>query len=229
MIPFIALSLAVLTSDAAVTGLSVQPAADRTEIVIGIDGAVTASHFTLENPNRIVIDLAGLGQIKASQYAIERGGVLRLRVGQFDEQTVRIVVDLSGTVEYRLDQSDGSVRVSFHNPEGEFSAWRSDEFAPTPAMPVTAPERQPAANASTRFSEPVRAPATVLPVQQQARAVTVTFSEEPVSNVLSTFAEFADRSIIASASVKTKMITSEVRSQTWDIALEAILAANNLY
>ena len=80
MIPFIALSLAVLTSDAAVTGLSVQPAADRTEIVIGIDGNVTASHFTLDNPNRIVLDLVGLSPVSASQYAIDRGVYIHVSI-----------------------------------------------------------------------------------------------------------------------------------------------------
>jgi type IV pilus assembly protein PilQ len=65
--------------------------------------------------------------------------------------------------------------------------------------------------------------------QQQSRLVTVTFTDEPVANVLSTFAEFANRSIIPAQDVKSKMITAEVRGQPWDIALEAILMANNMY
>jgi type IV pilus assembly protein PilQ len=56
----------------------------------------------------------------------------------------------------------------------------------------------------------------------------VTFSDEPVSNVLAAFADFAGRSIIASSEVKTQQITAEVRNQPWDVALEAVLAANNL-
>jgi type IV pilus assembly protein PilQ len=233
MIPFIALSLAVLTSDAAVTGLSVQPAADRTEIVIGLDGNVTASHFTLENPNRIVLDLTGLTPVQAAQYAIDRGGVLRLRVGQFNENTVRVVVDLSSPVEYRVDQSNAAVRVSFRNPGGEFAPWNSDGFiepVSTPAPPVTSRPSNVTANGGMRMGGATEAPLTQpMARQQQARMITVTFTDEPVANVLSTFAEFADRSIIPSQGVKDKVITAEVRGQPWDVALEAILTANNLY
>jgi type IV pilus assembly protein PilQ len=239
MLKLIALSLAVLTSDAAVTGLSVQPAADRTEVVIGIDGIVTASHFTLENPNRIVLDLVGLTAVRASQHTIDRGGVLRLRVGQFDENTVRVVVDLSNAVDYRVDQDNGAVRVSFLNPEGEFAAWNSGVVTPAPVAaepaPVRAAPQTQAVNAAGQggmrmgtetMDQPRSRP--MVP-QQQSRLVTVTFTDEPVANVLSTFAEFANRSIIPAQDVKSKMITAEVRGQPWDIALEAILMANNMY
>ncbi|HUF68305.1 MAG TPA: AMIN domain-containing protein [Longimicrobiales bacterium] len=239
MLKLIALSLAMLTSDAAVTGLSVQPAADRTEVVIGIDGIVTASHFTLENPNRIVLDLVGLTTVRASQHTIDRGGVLRLRVGQFDENTVRVVVDLSNAVDYRVDQDNGAVRVSFLNPEGEFAAWNSGVVTPAPvvAEPATvraAPQTQrvnAAGQGGMRMGTetPDQPRSRPMVPQQQSRLVTVTFTDEPVANVLSTFAEFANRSIIPAQDVKSKVITAEVRGQPWDIALEAILMANNMY
>jgi type IV pilus assembly protein PilQ len=63
---------------------------------------------------------------------------------------------------------------------------------------------------------------------QQQPLITVTFTEEPVANVLAAFAEHANRSIVPSADVKGKLITAEVRNQPWQIALEAILAANNM-
>jgi len=235
MIPFIALSLAVLTSDAAVTGLSVQPAADRTEIVIGIDGNVTASHFTLENPNRIVLDLVGLSPVSATQHTIDRGGVHRLRIGQFDPNTVRVVVDLTSQVDYQVDQANGSIRVSFQNPEGEFTAWNSDGFTPQAPPPSVASPKPAAATPRSEMGgiptggDSPMARTRPMTRQQQAQLVTVTFTDEPVSNVLSTFAEFADRSIIPSQDVKSKMITAEVRGQPWDVALEAILTANNMY
>jgi len=232
MIPFIALSLAVLTSDAAVTGLSVQPAADRTEIVIGIDGNVTASHFTLENPNRIVLDLTGLAPVKGSQYTIDRGGVLRLRVGQFDPNTVRVVVDLTNPVEYRVDQASGALRVSFPNPQGDFTPWNSDGFTaapPTIDPPAPVVSRAPETGGKRMGSEPVRRTPQPMARQQQAQAITVQFTDEPVANVLSLFAEYANRSIIPSQQVKVKTITAEVRGQPWDVALEAILTANNMY
>jgi len=223
MIPIIALSLAILTPDAAVTGLSVQPAADRTEIVIGVDGEVTASHFTLDSPNRIVLDLIGLGPVTPSQHNVGRGGVLRLRIAQYDERIVRVVVDLSGTVEYTLDQEQGALRISFPNPGGAFEAWTSGRPI---ANSASAPAPVPAQTARTNTAQ---APPPAARQPQQQQLVNVSFTDEPVVNVLNTFADYANRSIIASADVKTKTITAEIRNQPWDIALDAILTANNLY
>lgn len=231
MIPIIALSLAVITPDAAVTGLSVQPAADRTEIVIGVDGEVTASHFTLDNPNRIVLDLIGLRPVTPSQYNVGRGGVERLRIAQFDERIVRVVVDLTGTVDYTLDQEPGALRISFQNPGAPFEAWSSGRPI---TNAVTAPAPEPAQTAATSNATataartpPVRQEASS--PQQQQQLVRVSFTDEPVVNVLNMFADYANRSIIASGDVKSKTITAEVRDQPWDIALDAILQANNLY
>jgi type IV pilus assembly protein PilQ len=218
MIPIIALSLAVLTPDVAVTGLSVQPAADRTEIVIGLDGKATASHFTLENPHRIVLDLIGLQAVTPSNYRVDRGGVQRLRMAQYDQNTLRLVVDLTAAVDYKVETSNGQVRITFRNPQGPFEAWQSG------ALNVQA-DRQAAATLEALRPVPAAAP----PRQQAQAPITVTFNEEPVNNVLTTFAEFANRSIIPSADIKAKTISAEVRNQPWDLALEAILTANNLY
>jgi type IV pilus assembly protein PilQ len=241
MIPIIALSLAVLTPDVAVTGLSVQPAADRTEIVIGLDGKAAASHFALENPHRIVLDLMGLQPTTASQYRVERGGVQRLRVAQFDQNIVRIVVDLASAVDYQVTESDGAVRISFKNPEGEFEPWQSGSLEQAAArmaastlealQTVSSPQTTTQApQTSTRLGQSRRTALQSKSAQApQQPTITVTFREEPVANVLETFGEFANRSIIASKDVKGVMITAEVREQPWDLALEAILTANNLH
>lgn len=63
---------------------------------------------------------------------------------------------------------------------------------------------------------------------QQRAAVTVTFIEEPLANVLHAFADYANRSIIASSEIKDTPITAEVRNHDWETALAAVLAANNL-
>jgi len=68
--------------------------------------------FRLENPSRLVFDFQaqlGEGQVPAALNA-GYGSVDRFRIGQFNEQTVRIVADLRGTVSYALTQ-DPSGRV----------------------------------------------------------------------------------------------------------------------
>ncbi|HSR42501.1 MAG TPA: hypothetical protein VLL48_10020, partial [Longimicrobiales bacterium] len=40
-----------------VTGLSIAPVAERTEVVIAVDGDVEFREFTMEGPSRLVVDL----------------------------------------------------------------------------------------------------------------------------------------------------------------------------
>ena len=225
MISVIALSLAVLAGPgagegAAVTDLRVRPAAGRTEIVIGVDGEVTATHFALAGPNRIVIDLIGVAPVRPTQYNVGRGGVQKVRVAQFDQDIVRVVVEVDASLDYDVQQSDSHVTLSFQNPRGDFEPWSSAGGLQPAAPPAP----------TTRANPP--AEATALPTSRVAAAqqplITVTFTEEPVANVLAAFAEHANRSIVPSADVKAKLITAEVRNQPWQSALEAILAANNM-
>lgn len=72
------------------------------------------------------------------------------------------------------------------------------------------------------------APMATSQIAGQGPAVTVTFNDEPLANVLHAFADYADRSIIASSEIKGMLVTAEVRDRDWATALDAVLAANNL-
>ncbi|MGD8276675.1 MAG: AMIN domain-containing protein [Gemmatimonadota bacterium] len=217
MIPIIALALAgIAPGNTAFKGVSVLSAADRTEIVIGVEGDVTASDFALTDPNRIVVDLVGMRPVTAANFRVDRGGIRSVRVAQYSPEIVRLVIDMTQPVEYRVERASGEVRLSFVNPGDTFEPWSSrplDEDAT-----LLPPETIPA---------PAATPPPAAPPQQQ-QLLTVTFTEEPVANVLAAFAEVANRSIVASADVKAKLISAEVRNQPWEVALEAILEANNM-
>lgn len=215
MIPIIALALAVFSPETSVVkGLSVLPAADRTEIVIGVEGTVTATDFALDNPHRIVVDLVGMQPVATANYRVDRGGIRTLRVARYSPDVIRLVVDMTQPVDYRIVQVEGEVRLSFANPEGAFEPWNALPQPEAPPPPATQPvATQPAVSA---------------PALQQGQLVTVTFTEEPVGNVLAAFADFANRSIVPSADVKAKLVTAEVRNQPWEVALDAILAANGM-
>jgi type IV pilus assembly protein PilQ len=216
MISIVALSLAALVPGpiSYVTGLAVVSVADRTEVVIELDATVIASDYALSDPARLILDLSGVSGTKPVQHRINRGGVSALRLSQFDETIARLVIDLDGNVEYDVERTATSLRISFVNPAGAFEPWRAQFVGATPPQPQ---------------------PAAAVPAQARTNAggvqlppISVTFLEEPLANVLAAFAEFAGQSIIASADVKAKVITAEIRDQPWDIALEAILAANSL-
>ena len=68
---------------------------DRTRLVLDLTEPVEFRVFSLSNPDRVVIDLAGarVGEGERTQ-AVGRAGVARLRFGQFRLETARIVLDL---------------------------------------------------------------------------------------------------------------------------------------
>jgi hypothetical protein len=84
-----------------VTGLSVAPVADRTEVVILVDGNVTPRHFMLDD-GRIVVDLTGVPQSpRLDMRNFNRGGVRELRVAPFQPNVARVVIALDGPVDVR--------------------------------------------------------------------------------------------------------------------------------
>ena len=213
MISIIALTLAALAPAPDLTGVSVSPVADRTEVVIQVVGAVTASDFALDNPARLVLDLSGMDNVRHVVHNVGRGGVRSVRIAPFQPGVARVVIDLEHAVEYQVERTGDVVRITFPNSWGTFEAW-TDGVPARPAQTTApaAPESQ--AAVAARIA--------------QEQTVHVTFTEEPLANVLAAFADFANRSIIAEADVKGKLITAEVRNQPWDLALDAILSANGL-
>jgi type IV pilus assembly protein PilQ len=219
MIPILlSLLVGAFAPDKAITSLAVQPSSDdRTEVVVRLDGDVTWKHFSLRNPERVVIDIAGAKQGLALEFSdIKRGGVTGMRVSQYSPLVVRVVIDLAQNVKYETREVDGEIRISFPNPHGEFETWETGLTSRRVKMDV-AKRTEPAA---TKAAEPVQ--------QRQQPRVTVSFQDEPIMNVLLTFSEFSGRSIVASPEVKQITVSADVREQPWDVALEAILSAHGL-
>lgn len=229
MIPIIlSLLVGAFASDKAVTSLSVEPASNRTEVVVRLDGDVTWRHFALHNPERVVIDITGAKQGLALTFSdIQRGGVTGMRIGQFSPQIVRVVVDLAESVKYETLEEDGAIRITFPNPHGSFEPWQtglSSRGVQLPSAPVAVSQPQP--QPQPRVAKTAAAPAMVQ--QRQQPRVSVSFQDEPIMNVLLTFSEYAGRSIVAPPDVRGITVTADVRDQPWDVALEAILSAHGL-
>lgn len=220
MIPILlSLLVGAFAPDKAITSLAVQPSSDRTEVVVRLDGDVTWKHFSLRNPERVVLDIAGAKQGLALEFSdINRGGVTGMRVGQYSPLVVRVVIDLASQVRYEVREVDGEISISFPNPDGEFQTWTTGLTS-----------RGVKTDLAAKTDAPTKAAAP--PVQQQQRPqprVTVSFEDEPIMNVLLTFSEFSGRSIVASPDVRTITVSADVRDQPWDVALDAILSAHGL-
>ncbi len=217
-----------------VTAVSLAPAAGKTEIVLAVRGAVDVRDFLLSSPDRLVLDVVGakLSGTTATLYdGVKRGGVLNLRYSQFRPDIVRVVIDLEGPQEYKIDRASGAIRVSFGSGQA-FQAWSStdeDAAAPAPAAPAeaVADEVRPvSAPAPSRKSDVSLRSAAMLTRADEPR-ITVTWDRASIADVVAGFAAFSGRTIILGKDVKGE-VNAEIKNQPWPQAFQAILATQGL-
>jgi Type II secretory pathway, component PulD len=217
-----------------VRSLSVIPAAGRAEVVVAVAGAVAVQDFALGSPPRIVLDLKGatLSAPVRMYDKVERGGVINVRVAQYRDDVVRVVIDLDSDHEYRLTRSDGEVRVAVDGGAdvGAFAAWRTNpEISGAFASSAGAVVPAPAARATSKSNRGADLSAELEPFKPEAAQpkITVTYQEADIRDVISAFAVFSGRTIVVGKGV-TGTVSAEVRDQPWDVALRAILTSQGL-
>ena len=211
--------------DGKVTSLSIVPASGHAELLIAVDGSVQVQDFTLTTPPRLVLDVEGARlAVPARIYdKVPRGGITNVRIAQYRDDVVRVVVDLDSTHTYTVHRGDdGRVRVVIDGPAGRFAAWHAGaEVVATAASGETSHASDPAPASSARL---VRAPRVVRAPQPR---ITVTYEDADIRDVIAAFATFSGRTIVVGSNVKGT-VSAEVRDQPWDVALQAILKAQGL-
>jgi N-acetylmuramoyl-L-alanine amidase len=128
---------------AGIVGVRVWPAKDYTRVTIESDRALQATHFVVDGPDRLVVDVEGLRLDPALRDLVAKVQpndpyISKVRVGQNRPDVVRIVLDLKGRVNpqvfnltpigeyrYRLvfdlypEQIDDPLLAFLTKPEGE--------------------------------------------------------------------------------------------------------------
>src|SRR5687768_4561125 len=206
-----------------VISLSVVRMTGRAEVVIAVDGSVDVQDFTLSKPARVVLDLKGARlTMPARLYdKIQRGAILNLRVAQYKEDVVRVVIDLDQTRDYSITRGEESIRVSIDAEAGAFNAWHATRELETPERRI-----EPARTAKAAPRNQQSAIRNQPPVSQQPR-ITVTYQDADIRDVVAAFAAFSGRTIVVGKEI-TGTVTAEVRDQPWDVALRAILQSQGL-
>ena len=204
----------------AVTSVSIVPATGKAQVVIGVAGTVDIDDFTLEAPYRIVLDLSGatLGMAPTLYDRVSRGGIRNVRFAQYKKDVVRVVIDLDTARQYSIDRTSRDLRVSISAPNARFDAWH--------AAKAQAAETADAPAADAPLDRPNRRSFNPTPASIQPR-ITVTYQDAEIRDVLAAFAAFSGRTIVVGKGVEGK-VTAEVRDQPWDVAMNAILQAQNL-
>ncbi len=177
----------------------------ETEITVVIGGPATPRHMMLSNPPRLLLDIKGVNRGLAHRHydRIDRGGVLGIRSTRFRPGTVRLIFDLERETAYRVTADSGAVRVTFRNPGPPFSPWSTTDVRSAPGpLPV---------------------------VQETEPRISVVYDSASMLDVLAGFSEFADISVVPNGEVASVIVRGiDIRDQPWDVALNAILSAQNL-
>jgi type IV pilus assembly protein PilQ len=210
----------------AVQEVRISPAGGETEISVLTDGEVEIREFVLTQPARLIVDVYGAeSRLPSSAFeGIARGGVIRLRSSQFRQDVVRLVFDLVLAADVRAVSEPGRFVVRFANPGDSFEPWSSAVGGiETVAMADRAPAPSSAALAKPQRMLPAPVP------QDRPSHITVAYDSASMLDVLAGFSEFAGVSIVPSAEAAGTIVRGiDIRNQQWDIALDAILAAQGL-
>ncbi len=114
-----------------VSHISVGAATSGAEIVIALDSNISVRHFTLDGPNRLVVDLgaASLAVRGASYDGQTRGPIRNLRLSQFRVDTVRLVIDLDASRQYTVNRANGKLHISVDGPAVATARWETKALA----------------------------------------------------------------------------------------------------
>ena len=211
-----------------VTSLSVVPAAGRAEVVVAVDGSVDIDDFSLASPPRIVLDLRGAKLANAGRMydRVARGGITNVRVAQYRDNIVRLVIDLDGQHSYTVNRTLNEVHVVL-DPDAttktSFTAWRAtagsgDAFTAAQARQDDQSTDSPRHTVVNLTSHDRAAAASSQP------RITISYQDSDIRDVIAGFAVFSGRTIVAGKGV-TGTVSAEIRDQPWDVALRAILAS----
>jgi type IV pilus assembly protein PilQ len=176
---------------------------------------------------------------------VTRGAITDVRVSQYRKNTVRVVINLDGPRSYEVVKEGGEVRVAVAaDGAASFAAWHAGSprreareetqadarAAEAPAAGDPAAEQRVAQTSAPRERADDRRRTVVQQAQQRSQQprITVTYQQADIRDVLAAFAAFSGRTIIPSSAIPAVRIDAEIKDQPWDVALQAILAAQNL-
>ena len=213
-----------------VTSVAVVPASGRADVIIAVAGMVDVQDFVLGAPNhRIVLDFTGATLRGAPKLydKVSRGGITNIRMAQYRENVVRVVLHLDASREYTLVREADGVRVSIVSPDARFAAWGSASAVSSATASAQRPVSYQAASAPVTENVSARTVSRTTVQQSQQPRMSVTFFNADIRDVIAGIAAFSGRTIVVNGSVQGT-VTAEINNQPWDIALRTILETQGL-
>jgi type IV pilus assembly protein PilQ len=191
----------------------------------------TLNHFVLENPSRIVIDIAGpVATTMARRFPVSDAMISQVRLAQHDG-SLRLTIELRGKAipQHTVNDLNDTVIAFLGEPQGNTEPVREQVVYSERPVEVAQAASPPAPKPPMRV-EPARAtagpieegPAPVQRRQYSGPHVSLDFKDADVHNVLRLLAEVSKLNIVATDDVKGK-VTLRLFDVPWDQALDIVL------
>jgi type IV pilus assembly protein PilQ len=206
-LPLLLLLAAAPAFGATVKSIALKDAGKGTQVVVESDAAINYHDFTLESPDRIVLDCPGASLAFTERTWAGRDGsnvkaVRATEMGWGKETGTRIVVDLASAASYGVSQVGNNIVLAV-----EAQATQDDQ-----------------ADTSSRASTSAPANSNDVP---DGRRMSLDVQGAEIQTVLRSISEFSGKNIVASKEVKGT-VTLRLRNVPWRHALDIVLRAQGL-
>ncbi len=212
-----------------VTAVTLSSSGASTKLEIAVTSRVGIREFTMHGPDRLVLDLspARKGDLPAND-SQRRGNVTGVRVSQFSDSVVRVVVQFDRLPTYTLDRGTGSVISVTFPSDSTASAGVAVSDASIDA--TAAPVATLIPGTADSVTEAKRLAQMFGMQSQDFEHMNVMFNNTPIMDALNAFATYAHRSIVAGRSVVSTVqtVSMTINDQPWPYAFRAFLAAEGL-
>jgi len=233
-----------------VTSVKATAGKEGVRVVIAANGTMTPNTFMLEG-KKLVIDIPGTrSKVRPTVIPVRKGGLDKVRVGQFTARTVRVVLDLTRPMTYTTTPEGNKVVIAMSAaapakaeetvPQEKAAAQETEkaqvaeqekpappapEVPAVPAAPAPAKtERAPAAKQAPALTE---AAPLIGGGKYSGRRISLDLQDADLINVLRLFADVANLNIIIAPDVRGK-VTVRMVNIPWDQAMDIILKMNGL-
>jgi type IV pilus assembly protein PilQ len=204
-LPLLLMIAAAPAFAATVKSISLKDAGPGTQVIVEADAPINYHDFTLESPDRIVLDCPGVSLAFAERTWAGREGsnvkaVRATEMGWGQDTGARIVVDLAKPASYGVSQLGNNIVV---------------------ALEANAPAQEPPSRASSTPSSSSSNDVS------DGRRMSLDVQGAEIQTVLRSLSEFSGKNIVASKEVKGQ-VTLRLRNVPWRHALDILLRAQGL-
>jgi len=221
-----------------VTGVTLKEAPSELQVSIVATGPVRYQTRDVQ-PSWIVVDVQGarLG-MPAGELPLVKGLIKKLRVGQYTDDVVRVVVELSQPTRFHLTPASDNSAILLgitRDAAAQPVAGKAPGARPALAMPTLPPARAEMAQLPLPPATP--APAAPKPAQAPGPSAAGTISSQGLINlelrnaqivdVIAALAKLANVNVVTDSSVKGT-ITVRLINVTFEDALRLVLEPNGL-